>query len=439
MTSASSLDQIRSQVADHPLVQHDPEQRAYIAGSALCPLLTQSHLAQSHLTQSHLTQSQNSDNESLHKGMGGWISLDADDFHVHEIPAYPPTGEGSHWMIHLLKENLTTDEAIKLLAQSCKIEPSEIGYAGRKDKYALTSQWMTLPCPPPPLNQPLYMEGEDRGLTLLSATPHQKKLKLGHLRGNLFSILIRDVHSPQSVSQLIHLTQKGIPNYFGRQRFGQIKQFQRLEDNLDRALFFLFRNLHHAGVNQNTSAQESTSTPSKKRFKKRKPSSQDRLLLSALQSALFNLWVGQRIRDDLFYQVIEGDVCRKKEGGTFYSTEPDIDTERLQRGEIEILGPMFGPKMFPSRGKAFEREQQLLNQWGMTEALLQDLGRSWKGDRRSLKICPMGLSARQYQDQLTQNHHVHLRFILDKGSYATTLLTELIQPQNAFERRPLIP
>ena len=394
------------------LTEAHPSSRPYLPGSILCPRLFDS-------------------DQSL-VGVGGRVSLQAEDFMVHEIPKYFPSGEGEHCMVHILKSNRTTDEAVKAIAEGTGVLDKDIAYAGRKDKYALTTQWLSVPCPVEQL------KSSDDQVMLLSAYPHRQKMRLGHNLGNLFSILISDIPQESSISLEIERIKKGLPNYFAEQRFGRAwyekrptEGYQppqahdgiilqdpenRARDNVDRAFMFLERFVDT----------------------KRRPNSKQKrdvkLALSALQSALFNLWIGERIQDDLINQVIEGDVCRKQEGGTFYSTDPELDTQRLLAGEIMVLGPMLGPKLFPAQGRAKAREEALYQKWGLNESMRSALGKFWRGDRRPLLLKPRALNhtlEKGVEDQV----NLRVSFILPSGSFATAIMAALIDPSTErFER-----
>ena len=397
------------------LTTQHPLSRLYLPGSDHCPL---SFTGQADLSGT--------------LGIGGFVSLLAEDFLVHELPKYPPSGSGEHTMAWVLKSARTTDEAVKALAAGSGVSPQDIGFAGRKDRDALTTQWFTIPV------VPSDVRSCDDQVCILKAIPHKQKLKLGHNEGNLFTIRVREIAFPERLEEALERVSVGIPNYFGPQRFG--RPFYRTRpdegyhppqdeygkvlqdpnnparDNIDRAFLLLDK----ASVTRGRGIRG-----------KRKR--EDKLILSALQSALFNLWIGERIRDGLAQKVILGDVCRKTEGGTFYSQDPQLDTERLKRGEIFVLGPMIGPKLFPARDEALEREESLFYRWGITESHRATMAKSWRGDRRPLLLRPYHLHAQQ-ETSSDGCHHVRLTFSLRSGSFATSILAALIDPQKPFRR-----
>ncbi len=353
------------------------EDEVYLANSKACPLICQDL-----------------------PGIGGVVYNRPEDFYVHEIPSYLPTGEGQHYMALMLKRDYSTYEALWKVAKATSVNIDEIGYAGRKDRYGITTQWITLP------KMPVQPDIED--IKLLGWGKHRNKLKLGHLIGNRFEIRISKPNlsaSNEEEMNRFHAHIKhlllGFPNYFGGQRFGKER------DNIDQAFALL-------------------SNP-KKRVR------DPQILISALQSAMFNDWLGRRIKDGLWDQVILGDICRKTSGGgPFYVTDVALENERFKNGEIEILGPMIGPKIFEAKDDALARERIVIEDWGISEKEMGIIGKFWEGDRRPARIQAKDFSYSWDQDDLW------VKFTLPKGSFATVFLTELIKPENAFYRPRIV-
>ena len=157
-------------------------------------------------------------------GSGGVLLADPPDFVVDEIPAYEPSGEGEHALVHIEKVGLTTPEAIRGVARAFGVREDLVGRAGLKDKHARTTQWLSIPAPikvelPDPATLQL---GE--GLRVLAVERHGNKLKRGHLRGNRFSVTVREVPAgglERAQATLAYLVEHGVPNAFGPQRFGR--------------------------------------------------------------------------------------------------------------------------------------------------------------------------------------------------------------------------
>ncbi len=319
------------------------------------------------------------------QGIGGHLDDVPEHFQVDEIPLYPPSGEGTHWFVRVRKRRLGTPQAKKLLAEAAGIHPRDIGVAGRKDFQAVTTQTFSLPTEP--------VDPEDERLELLECVRHQHKLKLGHHGGNRFTIRLRDTH-PDTADRLPALEEvirRGIPNYFGEQRFG------RDDRNLDQARALL----------------------ANPRRRVRDP----RFLIGALQSHVFNVWLAARLTDGLLHTPLLGDVLKKREtGGLFDCTEPETDQPRFDAGEIDPTGPMPGPKMRPTAHDAAVRESAALSACGLDDQTLATLRRFASGTRRVARMVPEDLELTPDGTDLV------VRFTLRKGAFATTVLAELAQP-----------
>jgi tRNA pseudouridine13 synthase len=217
-------------------------------------------------------------------------------------------------------------------------------------------------------------------------------LKAGHLRGNRFTILIRQVENVEALPALLErIGALGVPNFYGAQRFGHEGETLRLGMDLlmDRAKGKVSGMLR-------------------------------RLALSAVQSALFNAHVARRMEDGLLRTVLEGDAMKKWPfGGIFQASDLAAEQARLEAREIIPTGPMFGKKMFATRGEAEARETATLHEAGLTRNQFGNQGRLLMGTRRYMFIYPEEMKGEIVPEG------VQLRFSLPAGSYATVLLHEL--------------
>ena len=325
----------------------------------------------------------------------GTIRTAPEDFIVEEIPAYLPCGNGSHLMIEIEKRSRTTDEVIQTLARHLKISPNDIGCAGLKDRHAITRQWLSVPATAGALLESFNIEG----VAILHSGLHTNKLKTGHLKGNRFTIRVRGL-SGDDVNQLQarvdHLARRGAPNYFGSQRFG---------------------------VDQRN---ESTGLALLRGEKLRLSPRSLRLMLSAAQSAMFNDVLAQRIKSNLFEQVLPGDVLVKADtGGMFISSDPGIDQQRFDAFELHITGPIFGPKMKTPTGKAQALEEQVLAAFNVDPEAFRKYSKLTLGTRRALRLAPLELNLEREADAF------RLQFALPAGGYATTVLRELVDVKDA--------
>src|SRR6266480_6901163 len=157
-------------------------------------------------------------------GIGGLIKNRAEDFFVQELPLYEPSGQGEHVYAEFQKVGLTTFDAIDQIGRALYVSSRDIGYAGMKDARAITRQILSIPN----TTEEAVMRLKLPDIEPLWAARHGNKLRLGHLAGNRFAIKVREVNPTDVVKlgPLIDvLKRRGMPNYFGEQRFG------RREDN----------------------------------------------------------------------------------------------------------------------------------------------------------------------------------------------------------------
>jgi len=319
-----------------------------------------------------------------------------DTFLVEELPAYLPSGTGEHTFLWIEKRGLTTWDAIGLLARRLRVDQRDIGCAGMKDKHATTRQWLSVPRVPPEL----ALEAGDDFLRVLRAVPHGNKLKTGHLHGNRFEVVV-DGLGPDAArtltERLVALGREGLPNRYGEQRFG------RDRDNAARGLALL--------------RGQARERDARKR----------RLLLSAVQSAVFNDVLRARLTDGTARRVLTGDILQKvPTGGVFTTEDPAVDQARVDAGEIVITGPLPGSwaREPPPDSAARAIEDQAL---GALEAKREEfaaLGKDLPGTRRPLLV-PVVLGDPATAPVADNPRALRLAFQLPAGTYATVLVQEL--------------
>lgn len=326
-----------------------------------------------------------------------------DTFIVEEIAAYEPSGEGPHTYAWIEKRDLTTAEAVRRLARALGVPERDVGSAGLKDRHATTRQWISLPGVDPQAVRAAAIEG----VSVLDVRPHRNKLRTGHLRGNRFEVVLtldaddeagRAAEAERITSALARLAADGLPNRYGEQRFGA------RGDNVRNGLAIL--------------RGERTERDGRLR----------RLLLSSVQSAVFNEVLARRMADGSLRRVREGDVLQKvASGGLFVTTAVDVDQARVDANELVITGPMPGSRSTdpPPASAAALLEAEAMAAVGTSAAELAAYGRDLPGARRPLLVRvdrDGGLSDERAGGQL------RLRFALPAGSYATTLLDALGVP-----------
>jgi tRNA pseudouridine13 synthase len=319
-------------------------------------------------------------------GTGGRIRVSPEDFEVREIPAYAPEGSGSHAYVLVRKRGLTTRDLVVAL-MGAGLGEKEIGVAGLKDKYAVTEQWLSVP-----QSRSEALEALERleDVEVLERSRHRNKLGMGHLRGNRFTIRIRDAQegaAARAGAVLEQLRRQGLPNYFGPQRFGRFGR----------------------NAVDGVKVLRGEKVPGGHRLK--------RFFLSALQSLAFNRLLALRIERGLFETVLVGDWARKHDTGGTFLVDDEHDAARAARLEISATLPLYGKKVRPSPGVPGEMEQEVISGLGLR--WVDFTGR--RGDRRLSRLA-LGEVAVANDDGA-----VRLDFVLPKGSYATSLLREVMK------------
>lgn len=324
----------------------------------------------------------------------GKIRTVPEDFRVEELPAYPPSGQGEHVFVRFEKTGLTTQEALTRIARALAVDARAAGVAGQKDKHAVTTQWASFTGTTPEAAAALELEN----IRVLAASRHTNKLRTGHLHGNRFELRLRGTDRADVVAEVLaELERIGAPNYYGEQRFGIG------ERNYARALEFVTGKVK----------------PPRDRF-------QRKLLFSALQSALFNTWLAQRIQLGLYDRPILGDILRKEDsGGLFVNTDQTDAEQRMQAWEVSPTGPMFGASMRNPEGDALAHEAAILDGAGLTVDLLAQHAKLGEGTRRSARVRPLEWRA------CAEGDSVLITFDLPKGSYATAVLREVTKDENS--------
>ncbi|MBX2814058.1 MAG: tRNA pseudouridine(13) synthase TruD [Myxococcales bacterium] len=350
-------------------------------------------------------------------GSGGQLLSNPKDFDVEEVLPYSPSGQGQHVFFKVRKLRMDSLQAAVTVARALGVIgardrlPPEAGLAGLKDRHAQAIQWISLPWPEDrPIPSPSSLATEQQAsygeqLELLRAVRHNHKLRKGHVAHNRFAITIRNVPPGgfQRALETLHRLQiTGVPNAFGPQRFGINGQ-----------------NPHQARAILNGQARK----PRDRRLWS--------LLLSSLQSEIFNQLLKLRIQTGLFTTALAGDrMVKHVSGGQFLAEDPRLEQPRIDALEISPTGSLPGRKPpAGSTGIAAELEQLALQQCSLSEAWISRLG---VGARRPLRF-PLDPGAQLTPIRDLTNDSIcayRAEFVLPSGAYATVLLDELVKPEN---------
>lgn len=330
------------------------------------------------------------------------------DFVVEEIPLYEFSGTGEHLVLHVRKKSLSTPEMISAITKYLGIKSKEIGYAGLKDKHAMTKQYISL-------HKKFEAKMDDfshENIKILSKAYHDNKIRIGHLKGNRFFIKLKKVNptSATKIDEAIkNIAAYGMPNFFGYQRFG------------------------NDGNNYIDGEKIAKGEKNERNVKIRK------LLISSYQSHLFNLWLSRRLeintlvhnfdvkelepllnipKDELSkmksqkhpFKLISGDIMEHYPHGRLFDYEgSEHDLERFNAKDISVTGLLCGKKskIASDTARVIEKE--------FDDEINAD------GTRRYAWVYPENIEGRFKQEEA----QYELNFSLPKGSYATVLIEEI--------------
>ncbi|ARD59277.1 tRNA pseudouridine(13) synthase TruD [Kosakonia radicincitans DSM 16656] len=327
----------------------------------------------------------------------GILKANPEDFVVVEDLGFEPDGEGEHILVRILKSGCNTRFVADALAKFLKIHAREVSFAGQKDKHAVTEQWL---CARVPGNtMPDLSTFELEGCKVLEYARHKRKLRLGALQGNAFTLVLREVSDRADVeARLQTISEKGVPNYFGAQRFGIGGS------NLQGALRW---------------AQ--SAAPVRDRNKRS-------FWLSAARSALFNQIVNERLKKTDFNQVVDGDALQLAGRGSWFVASEEERAElqaRVDAKTLMITAALPGSGDWGAQRAALAFEQQAVADAPELQALL--VREKVEAARRAMLLYPQKLCWNWWDDVT-----VELRFWLPAGSFATSVVRELINTSGDY-------
>lgn len=314
-----------------------------------------------------------------------------EDFQVQEVLSFAPSGNGNHVYLHVQKRQLTTEALSQAIARLANVSVRNMGYAGLKDRNAVTSQWFSVDLAGKV--EPDWGQLESDSITVLDASRHERKLKRGSIKANTFHLIVRHLQGDkeQLESRLSQIEHRGVPNYFGEQRFG-------IEENNLNAAIDMFttgrkvKNRHLRG-----------------------------LYYSAARSYLFNQVLSYRVSHNLWDQAITGDAMMLQGSRSFFiaTSIDDSIRQRLHTGDIHPSGPLWGRGESTIQGDARALELAILEPYRTLRQGLEHHG--LEQQRRALR-----LTVSEFQWEFVDHDSLHLRFALPSGAYATSVARELV-------------
>ena len=328
------------------------------------------------------------------------IRTTPEDFVVEELDAFAASGSGEHLLLTIEKRGMNTAFAAKQIAAWAGIAEMGVGYAGLKDRHAVTRQRFSVHLPR--RVAPGVDALEKDGLHVLASEWHAKKLPRGALAGNRFVLTLRDVQGERAGidARLQLIAARGVPNYFGEQRFG------RDGDNLGNALAM---------------------------FRGRRVGREQRgYLLSAARSALFNRVLARRAGDGTWEQGLDGEVWILDGNRSVFGPEPwdELLAARLAAFDIHPTAPLWGRGVLRTTDAARQLEQSALDD---EDSLVMRAGLEAAGlkqERRATRLRPLEMTWSWKTATVLE-----LRFGLPPGTYATTILAEIGDTIDAMTSR----
>ena len=321
----------------------------------------------------------------------GILKANPEDFVVVEDLGFAPDGEGEHLLVRILKTDCNTRFVADALAKFLKIHAREVSFAGQKDKHAVTEQWLCARLPGKEM--PDLSQFQLEGCQVLEYARHKRKLRLGALKGNQFTLILREISDREDVERRLQaIAAQGVPNYFGAQRFGIGGS------NLLGALRWA-----------------ESGAPVRDRNKRS-------FWLSAARSGLFNQQVSIRLKKPEFNQVVDGDALQLAGRGSWFVATPEERAqlqERVDNRELMITAALPGSGEWGSQREALAAEQAAVAEETQLQALL--VLEKVEAARRAMLLYPQQMSWNWWDDVT-----VELRFWLPAGSFATSVVRELI-------------
>ncbi len=319
------------------------------------------------------------------------IKAQPEHFIVKETLAFEFSGAGEHLMIKIRKTGENTSFVANELAKFCGVKSKDVGWAGRKDRHAVTEQWLSIYLPKTDLNDFSAFERQYPNIQVIETMRHNRKLRPGDVAENHFEVTLAEVTDTAEVERRVHkITELGVPNYYGAQRFGWDG------NNLKEARRWGRDNVRTKNHNKRS------------------------LYLSAARSWIFNRIVSERIEQQLAFILLSGDIVMQSAQSLEVTDHNLLEMQsQLESEKVALTAALAGDNALPTKGKALEQELSVVDSEPDLMALIR--GNRMQHERRNMILQPKGLQCQ------VQNGDIKLCFSLPSGCFATSVIRELVE------------
>jgi tRNA pseudouridine13 synthase len=313
------------------------------------------------------------------------IRTEIDDFDVTEELGFEFSGDGEHDYLFIEKRAANTEWVSRQLATHAHVPVRDIGYAGMKDRHAVSRQWFSVPR----WHAPDWDRLDVEGVRVLDLQRHHRKLRRGAHRRNRFRIVMRGALPQDDIlrERLATIASCGVPNYFGEQRFGR------------------------GGGNVALISDWAGG--------KRLPRHKRSIAISAARSYLFNEFLDSRVSARTWNRLLPGDLANLDGSGSVFAVD-QLDgalTRRCEQMDIHPAGALFGD------GSIATGASDAHGDW------LTALSRARvKPGNRSLRLRIADFEWTAGADSLV------LGFALARGAFATSVLREIAMVEDVAGR-----
>ena len=326
----------------------------------------------------------------------GRLRTEPEDFLVEEQLGFEPAGAGQHVLLRVRKRDANTQWIARELARACGCRPPDVGYAGLKDRHAVATQWFTVP--QSRLSPDDWVTIRTAEYEVLEAHRHSRKLPRGALAGNRFVIRVRHIAIDDAslATRLAAIETRGVPNYFGPQRFGR------------------------GGANLKRIGEDARAlAPAERGF-----------VLSAARSLVFNTVLAERVADGSWERLEPGDLANLDGRASHFRVEAvgQALVDRIAQLDIHPTGPLWGRGAPPSGGRVQDLEQRIAAGLSAACALVERAG--MEQERRGLRLAVRDLRWRRDGDAADS---IILEFRLGRGAYATAVVREVFALDADYE------